>query len=175
MTSFDSVLARLEPRDQGYESACGVWTGAIGQRTGYGNVKFNGRVWLVHRLVFETIGGPLPAGYVPDHLCHSFADYPCAGGPTCPHRACARFDHLEAVTQRVNINRGARRPRPGCPWGHLLVEPNLMPARLPYRACLSCHRAHARGVTARSSGRSFDFQAVADEIYVSLGFSLAPA
>ncbi|MBK8246356.1 MAG: hypothetical protein IPK85_03010 [Gemmatimonadetes bacterium] len=79
------------------------------------------------------------------------------------------------MTQRVNINRGPRgnASKTTCPWGHLLVESNLVPSRLPHRICLSCHRAHARGVTARSSGRSFDFQAVADEIYVSLGFELA--
>lgn len=55
--------------------------------------------------------------------------------------------------------------------GHLLVAPNLRSGKLPARICLSCARAHSRGLRAVAAGRPFDFQVVSDEIYVSLGFS----
>jgi hypothetical protein len=62
-------------------SACVLWPGEL-TRDGYGR----------HRLVFETLRGPVPRGLVLDH--------------TCRVRACCNVAHLEPVTQRENVRRG---------------------------------------------------------------------
>lgn len=66
---------------------CWPWRGAI-QSKGYGMVGHR----LVHRVVYELVHGPIPAGLTIDHLCRN--------------RACANPSHLEAVTMKVNYDRG---------------------------------------------------------------------
>ena len=48
-----------------------------------------------HRLVYETLVGPIPDGLVLDHLCKNVQ--------------CVNPDHLEPVTQAVNLDRSAAR------------------------------------------------------------------
>ena len=67
---------------------CLVWVGAVGG-TGYGQMKADGRVQSVHRLVFEAEHGEIPTGAVVDHACRN--------------RVCVRRDHLQAVTQKQNL------------------------------------------------------------------------
>lgn len=69
------------------------------------------RLLYVHRFMYERFVGPIPDGYVVDHLCHN-ADQSCAGGSTCAHRRCANPDHLGAVTQRGNVNAAKIRHEP---------------------------------------------------------------
>lgn len=68
---------------------CWEWQGTLTKAHGYGRF---GSKNLAHRLAYELAKGPIPAGLVIDHLCRN-------------HR-CVRPDHLEAVTDRVNILRG---------------------------------------------------------------------
>ena len=68
-------------------SGCWRWTGTI-TAGGYG--KLGGK--LAHRLVFESLVGPILAGFQIDHLCR--------------RRDCVNPEHLEVVTQRENILRG---------------------------------------------------------------------
>lgn len=86
-----------------------------------------------HRLVYEALVGPIPAGMEIDHLCRN--------------RRCVRPDHLEAVSHRVNVLRSdgpaalaARRT--ACPRGHAYdrIESGK------YRRCGQCvrDRYHAR-------------------------------
>lgn len=84
----------------------------------------------VHRLAWEEVRGPIPAGLVIDHLCRN--------------RACYRIDHLEVVTQRENILRGegatavhARKTQ--CPQGHPYSGPNLyVEPSTGKRRCRTC-------------------------------------
>jgi hypothetical protein len=72
---------------------CWFWVGRI-NRNGYG------RAWdvrtktepVAHRLVYELLVGPIPAGLVLDHLCFM--------------RCCVNPGHLEPVTVRLNTHRG---------------------------------------------------------------------
>lgn len=89
---------------------CWLWTGA--KVKGYGRFKVwrDGR-WThvrAHRWAYEALEGPIPPGIYPDHLCHT-NDLACPGGPTCPHRACVRPDHLEPVTDEENRRRANAR------------------------------------------------------------------
>lgn len=47
---------------------------------------------VAHRVAYEYINGPIPSGFLLDHLCRL--------------RSCIRPDHLEPVTHKVNTIRG---------------------------------------------------------------------
>jgi hypothetical protein len=55
--------------------------------------------------------GPIPNGYVIDHLCGM--------------KACAYPDHLEAVTLQENSRRGGLKKRDFCNRGHPMSGSNL--------------------------------------------------
>ena len=66
-------------------------------RSGYGRVAVRTaegktEMGLAHRWMYERAVGPIPAGYVIDHLCCN---------PSCVNPA-----HLEVVTQAENVHRG---------------------------------------------------------------------
>lgn len=90
------------------ESGCWEWNGAH-SGTGYGQVRLDGRSQPVHRVVWEMLRGPIPEGLQIDHLCRN--------------RGCCNPDHLEPVSQRVNLLRGISGPainarKTHCPKGH---------------------------------------------------------
>ena len=87
--------------------SCWLWTGSLSR--GYATFSHGGRRYSVHRFAYELLVGPIPKGLVIDHLCRV--------------RHCVNIDHLEVVTQRVNILRGVGAPanharQTHCPKGH---------------------------------------------------------
>ena len=114
---------------------------------GYGVRYYQGRQQRAHRISYEMAVGPIPDGVVIDHLCRN--------------RACIRPGHLEAVTQRENILRGAA-PSAAyavathCKSGHPLSGDNLIlrsSRKSGGRECQACkreadawHRAKRKGV-----------------------------
>lgn len=70
---------------------CWTWKGCR-HTDGYGQVHHKGRVYLAHRLAYQFVRGPIPAGLHIDHLCRN--------------RGCCNPDHLEPVTCAENIRRG---------------------------------------------------------------------
>lgn len=73
------------------ESGCWLWSG-WNSGNGYGKVRWKGRAWMAHRLVFWLLRGEIPENHVLDHLCR--------------RRHCCNPDHLEPVTVRENTHRG---------------------------------------------------------------------
>lgn len=80
-------LARIAARCEWVDD-CLVWTGNRGS-SGYGQLRVDGRMQSVHRLVWTLHHGPIPPGLVVMHGC----DNP----------ACVDLDHLLLGTQRANV------------------------------------------------------------------------
>ena len=109
-------------------SNCWEWTRY--REGGYGRLKRNGRHVLAHRFFYEICFGPVPVGLDLDHLCRN--------------RWCCNPDHLEPVTRRENVLRGAglaamEAKKTHCDRGHGL--PALTGAR---RICTECRRMRYR-------------------------------
>lgn len=132
------ILAHVEEVD-----GCWRWNGnpdrvrGLGVRypSGYGQI---GRNLLTHRVVWEHLRGPIPAGLVLDHECHN-RDLTCAGGPTCLHRRCVNPDHLAPKTTPQNARASTvsvtsiNIRKSECPKGH------------PYDAANTYHRPDRPG------------------------------
>lgn len=75
---------------------CWLWTGSC-QGAGYGLIGDGaGGLLLAHRVAYELLVGPIPAGRHIDHVK--------ARG--CRHRHCVNPAHLEPVTNAENCRRG---------------------------------------------------------------------
>jgi hypothetical protein len=102
---------------------------------------------LAHRYAYELTHGPIPAELTVDHECHNRA-VDCPGGPTCPHRACVRPDHLVAKSIRDNVLAGRTPPavnlaKTHCHKGHPFDEANTRISR-GGRQCRTCDREKAQ-------------------------------
>ena len=109
---------------------CWLWTGA--KTGGYG--VFGHPQRRSHRLSYEWLVGPIPEGLQMDHLCRV--------------RACVNPDHLEPVTQQVNLLRGetivaARAAQTSCVRGHPFDEDNTLIVKNG-RMCKACLAMRAR-------------------------------
>lgn len=100
---------------------CWLWAGKV-DRYGYGGLQIwidgKDRYYIAHRIVYQTLVGPIPEGLDLDHLCKV--------------KLCVNPEHLEPVTKRVNTQRrfgvtlqyGADWPMK-CARGHELTPDNV--------------------------------------------------
>jgi len=128
-----------------------IWTANM-LPNGYGQMDKK----YAHRLSHEFYIGPIPDGFVIDHLCRV--------------RNCVNPQHLQAVTQKVNTSRGsasiavklsnARRgaERTHCLHGHEFTEENTWTETKrngnKMRRCKICRKAQASLRSSASSHRS---------------------
>lgn len=128
-TAHKDLIERLDYRIQ-TGPGCWLWTGAL-TIDGYGSVYFSPekKGLMAHRVVYELLRGPIPDGLQIDHLCRN--------------TRCVNPDHLEPVTQRVNVRRGHKLPD-DC--GH---DPALREVRSGRSRCPICLRATARRASQR--------------------------
>lgn len=104
---------------------CWNWTGSL-QSSGYGCWTFNGKRVLAHRVAYERLVGPIPAGLQIDHLCRN--------------KVCVNPDHLEPVTAAVNMSRTPQALATHCHKGHPLSGSNLGRTGKGSRRCMQCNR-----------------------------------
>ena len=112
------------------ENGCWEWQGSK-DRDGYGRILMpNGSALRVHRASFQEFRGPIPDGYVIDHLCRN--------------RACCNPNHLEPVTIKENTLRGEgvtaiKKRQTECIRGHDLTDPlNVYIRKNGARSCRAC-------------------------------------
>ncbi len=95
MTTAQPIIDRIWMRTMPIPfSGCLVWMGRL-DKYGYGTISLGGSRQprsLVHRVAYEIVKGPIPIGMTLDHKCRV--------------RSCWNPEHLEPVTNRVNILRG---------------------------------------------------------------------
>lgn len=87
------VVERFTSLVDARPGVCWRWRGSI-QANGYGRFRANGKTTYAHRAAYALFVGPIPDGLGLDHLCRN--------------RWCVNPEHLEPVTQRENIRRGAQ-------------------------------------------------------------------
>ena len=114
------------------ETGCVIWQGAQNSK-GYGCYAIDGVSRLAHRVVWESLHGPIPDGLTIDHLCRV--------------RACVNVAHMELVSVAENT---ARKPRVllvggTCRHGHALPDEAAIYVNARGRAeCRQCRRNQAR-------------------------------
>lgn len=101
-----ALIARKAPDHQPIIERLRDWT-VVDEKTGCwvltykstrpsATIRFNGRQRAPHRLAYEILVCPIPNKMVVDHMCEN--------------GMCWNPDHLEHVTHRVNVLRGAGHP-----------------------------------------------------------------
>jgi hypothetical protein len=132
-------MDRLWNRVQKDADGCWRWTGAhIGD--GYGNLWVAGKSRLAHRVAYELLVGPIPAGLEIDHLCRV--------------RDCVNPEHLEVVTGKENALRGIsfaaeNAVKEECVNGHPFDDVNTYRRPNGNRDCRVCGRERAARYRAR--------------------------
>ena len=138
ITLEDKFWAKVDKSD-----GCWWWLGGVNSY-GYGAVSrtIDGRRYQLqaHRVAYELLVGPIPEGLVIDHLCRN--------------TRCVRPDHLEPVTDKVNILRGTSlsavyAKRTHCVQGHLLPKERSPRGDRICRECVRIKNQKARRKTAR--------------------------
>jgi hypothetical protein len=132
----ERIATKLAPGPSG----CWLWTAAV-DADGYGRVRWLGRNALAHRVVYELLRGPIPAGLTLDHLCRN--------------RACVNPDHLQPVALATNVLRGEgvgvrNAEKTHCKHGHPFDAENTY-IKQGKRACRQCGREANRRARARKA------------------------
>lgn len=120
---------------------CWVWTGW--ERNHYGHFIAWGKRLAAHRLAYRDAGRKIPDGYDVDHLCRN--------------TMCVNPDHLEAVSERVNVQRGLVPlvNREKCNNGHDLTPDNIIITKRKegqFRRCRICRSESSRNQRLRALG-----------------------
>ena len=119
----------------------GCWVYVASPRPdGYAQIGIDRKRVYVHRLAWELLRGPIPAGMELDHLCRN--------------RLCVNPNHLEPVTHRENTLRGetlarANAAKTVCPQGHEYALVGYLDQGR--RRCRICRRAYERRLAARAA------------------------
>lgn len=117
----DQLPQTLASKVQTDDAGCWIWTAATNSR-GYPCAAWHGKTTSVHRLSYELLVGPIPAGLTIDHLCMV--------------KRCINPAHLEPVTSEENSRRYAATIT-HCKHGHPLPAPNTRGRRI----CRECAKA----------------------------------
>lgn len=115
-------------------TGCWIWDGSQ-DGGGYGLVWYHNRTERIHRVLYAWKYGPIPRGAKPTKIAQ--LDH-----VVCNNTICCNPEHLELVTQKINVLRGnsiiaisARKTH--CKYGHKLPERNASGKR---RNCPICDR-----------------------------------
>jgi hypothetical protein len=126
---------------------CWEWTASINEG-GYGQIGMGRpqKMRKAHRVLYELLVGPIPAGLELDHLCRN--------------RRCVRPSHLEPVTHQENMLRGngaasANAAKTHCAKGHPFSRVSPSSRR---RLCDICERARKKAWRNRQKEKALNAQ-----------------
>lgn len=127
--------------DRGFCTPCWIWT-AHKDKWGYGRFRFHGRTALAHRVSWELKNGALPE-YPSQELDH-----------LCRNPSCVNPEHLEVVSQKVNVLRGTsfsavNAAKTSCKSGHPYTQRNTYIRPDGTRDCRACIRERVRAYKER--------------------------
>ena len=136
MNSLKSLPTKFwQQVDINFSSGCWIWTG-VHFDSGYARYrnKSLSSSERAHRVVYETLVGPIPNGLVLDHLCEI--------------KDCVNPMHVEPVTDSENLHRSGitnnsiNRAKTHCIKGHEFTRENTIIARNgTKRVCRTCQLA----------------------------------
>lgn len=116
---------------------------------GYCRTMIGGRFVSIHRLMYISLIGPVPPGLELDHLCRN--------------RWCCSPLHLEAVTHKVNMERGAHALKTHCPQGHPYDEANTYVHR-GERQCKRCLYLRCKAAYVARAGERYKPQYTDEQV-----------
>ena len=124
MAVVPKILSKIEITKTG----CWEWLKCL-SKAGYGQIRTNGKVQYVHRIMFEAYHGMICPDMEIDHLCRN--------------RKCCNPLHLEQVTRRTNQLRGMspagiQSRRTHCKRGHEKIPENMWYRKNGKRCCRLC-------------------------------------
>lgn len=127
MSDLARFMDKVEPEPN---TGCWLWAASTTPR-GYGEFGQGGKIRRAHKWLYEQTRGHVPVGLVLDHKCRT--------------PSCVNPEHLEPVTQRVNILRGTapaalQAQQSHCIHGHELAGDNLYTKPNGARQCKACRR-----------------------------------
>ncbi len=120
---------------------CWEWDGRKQKKTGHGRYQVSREKSVAaHRHSYETLVGPIPDGLTLDHLCRN--------------PPCVNPDHLDPVTNAVNVLRGfgitaMQKRQTHCKHNHEFTAENTYTTKRGIRQCRECHRVITRVNSAR--------------------------
>jgi hypothetical protein len=128
MASKDKLTLFLQKVQK--TDTCWIWIAAK-DKAGYGKFRLTENNTTAHRAAYILFKGLLAKGLVIDHLCRN--------------KSCVNPEHLEAVPQLTNLERGINVPsmihkvKTHCPKGHEYSGDNLK-LHKSGRHCKICQR-----------------------------------
>lgn len=132
---IERIFAKISIDPDDPLGKCWIWTGALNTH-GYGEVWFNNRMEMSHRLIYAWLVQPIPRGLHPE--------VPCLDHIICDNPRCCNPNHLQLVLPRENLARtnsvsAVNRRKTHCIRGHPLPDkPNRSDGA--GRMCLICRK-----------------------------------
>lgn len=118
-----------------------VRAGGSLDRQGYGTARWKGVQTTAHVVVWRLAGRDVPEGMTIDHGCHDPAT--CAGGNTCPHRACVNIDHLRLASPAEQSANSVKSYQDFCINGHPWPESRYV-SPTGHKVCRLCQADGSR-------------------------------
>jgi hypothetical protein len=118
--------------------ACWIWL-RCKSKNGYGQVRINGKTQYAHRVSYLMVNDKIEDDLCLDHLCRN--------------RSCVNPSHLEAVTPKINSERGILPNRTHCKNGHEFTADNIyIKTNIKWKArqCRKCARAAVKKYNANN-------------------------